>query len=123
MTDRVLVLEDEVFVALDIEYSLQEAGYLVDGPYATVGQGLAVLAERIPDCAVLDVRLLDGEVYPAAMRLRDAGVPIVFHSGHADGSYLAAEFPAAIVCGKPSAPGELCRAVATALAERASSAE
>ncbi len=34
-------------------------------------------------CAILDVRLRDGEWFPAAERLREAGVPLIFHSGHA----------------------------------------
>lgn len=58
-------------------------------------------------CAILDVRLRDGEVFPAADRLAQAGVPIIFHSGHADRQGLEDRYPGALVCAKPCAPRTL----------------
>lgn len=117
MSKVVMLVEDEMFVALDIEMTLSEAGFQVDGPYATLEQALTALDARLPDCAILDVQLRDGEVFPAAERLRDAGVPIIFHSGHADAPLLGKHYPQAAVCSKPCAPSALQRAIARALAD------
>ncbi len=48
-------------------------------------QGARLRRDRpraLPDCAILDVYTGDGEVYPLADALAEAGVPIIFHSGH-----------------------------------------
>ena len=67
-------------------------------------------------CAILDVRLRDGEVFPAAERLHDAGVPLIFHSGHADERALQSRYPGAAVCGKPCSPTLLRRTLSMAVA-------
>lgn len=110
MSDVVLLVEDELFVALDVQATVEDAGFVVDGPYATLKETLAAIAaggQRPPACAILDVRLRDGEVYPAADLLRDAGMPIIFHSGHADQLSLAGRYPGAAFCGKPCSPATL----------------
>lgn len=104
MTDAVLLVEDEMFVALDIQDIVERAGFVVDGPYATVGEAVGALRRARPAYAILDVQLVDGEVFPAADLLREAGVPIIFHSGHADAPSLMARYPGSAVCGKPCAP-------------------
>lgn len=107
MTGMVLLVEDELFVALDVQDSIEEAGFGVDGPYITVESALSALRSASPVCAVLDVQLADGEVFPVADILQEAGVPVIFHSGHADASKLLQRYPEAMVCGKPCSPGKL----------------
>ncbi len=115
MSGNVLVVEDEFFVALDIQDMVEELGLQFDGPYATVTEALEVLEDRLPDCAILDVQLKDGEVYPAADRLMARNVPIIFHSGHADATHLTERYPGAAVCGKPCSPGSLRDAIRRAI--------
>lgn len=110
-----MIVEDELFVALDVQDAVEDMGHEADGPYMSVADTLRALGERLPDCAVLDVRLLDGEVFPAADRLRDAGVPLVFHSGHVNERDLKDRYPAALLCSKPSAPEDLRRAIGRVL--------
>ena len=115
---RVLLVEDELLIALDLQLSIEDEGAdvaLADG----VRTGLAAIAEhqasdRLPDVALLDVRLGDGEVFPIADLLAKMGVPIVFHSGHAQSEDLAAAYPGAAVLSKPAPIDRLV----TALAER-----
>lgn len=114
----VLIVEDELFVAFDIQDIVQESGYNPDGPYETVVDALEAVDHALPSCAILDVRLLDGEVFPAADRLRDAGVPLIFHSGHADEIGLKARYPGAQICPKPSSPAQLRAALLQALEDR-----
>ncbi|WP_061976285.1 response regulator [Aureimonas sp. AU20] len=107
MTRSVMIVEDELFVALDLQDIVEEIGHRVLGPYVTVREALDAIEADLPACAILDVQLLDGEVYPAADRLRAARVPIIFHSGHADETQLLGRYPDAAVCAKPSSPAHL----------------
>lgn len=111
MTSSVMIVEDELFVAMDLQDIVEEIGHQVDGPYMTVREALAALESNLPTCAILDVQLLDGEVYPAADRLKEASVPIIFHSGHADEKKLLDRYPASMVCPKPSSPISLRAAI------------
>jgi len=107
MAGTVLLVEDELFVALDLQDTIENAGFSVDGPYISVASAMSALGSVLPDCAILDVRLADGEVYPVAEALAAAGIPFIFHSGHADASMLVERFPSAVVCGKPCSPAQL----------------
>lgn len=112
-TDEVLLVEDELFIALDLQETIEEAGFRVVGPCATIVEAQAEIdrhAARFA-VAVLDVRLADGAVFPAADRLHAAGVPLLFHSGHADDAALRQRYPSAMVCPKPSAPDTLAAAL------------
>jgi len=106
MAPRVLIMEDEFIVGLDLSDMTQELGFSVEGPYATVAEGEKVLERHRPDAAVLDVQLADGEVFPLADLLVRLGVPIIFHSGHADIAALTARYPEARSAAKPC-PAEL----------------
>lgn len=103
---RVLIMEDEFIVALDLSDMTQDLGFQVQGPYATLAEGQRAIAALRPDAAILDVQLADGEVYPLADLLMQLGVPIIFHSGHADHSSLLARYPSARNASKPC-PAEL----------------
>ena len=94
-----------MFVALDLQDIVERQGFAVDGPYATVAEAITAIEDRLPLVAILDVQLMDGEVFPAADRLQAAGVPIIFHSGHADSPALKGRYPDAKVCAKPCTPG------------------
>ena len=111
----VLLVEDEMIVAFDIADQLTCAGYLIDGPYPSIARALSALAMARPDVAILDVQLIDGEVYPVADRLCAIGVPIVFHSCHAMPADLYASYPGSAVCMKPCRGGRLEQAVRTVL--------
>lgn len=101
MKARVLICEDEPIVALDVQLLVESFGYSVMGPFATVKEGLEALNGGMPDAAVLDVRLRDGEVFPLAAELAKRGVGIVFHSGHTYQHELSQRFPGAGFCQKP----------------------
>jgi DNA-binding response OmpR family regulator len=94
-------MEDEFIVALDLSDMTQDLGFEVDGPFATLAEGQDALNHMRPDAAILDVQLADGEVFPLADSLRAMGVPIIFHSGHADVSALLARYPDARSAAKP----------------------
>lgn len=113
MTDAVLLVEDELFIALDLQGTIEDTGFRVVGPCGTIAEARAAIdaAGGAFAAAVLDVRLADGTVFPIADTLHAAGVPLIFHSGHADENELWRRYPAAMVCPKPSAPADLASAL------------
>ena len=114
----VLVVEDEFIIALDLSETVKDLGYELDGPYADRANALESLDEDLPDCAILDVYTSDGEVFPLADALVEAGVPIVFHSGHVTPEEVIQRYPDAQACAKPCPPDKLIDALQEAV-ERA----
>lgn len=78
----VLVVEDEAIISFLLEDMLGELGAADVRHAGTVRSALALLDERIPDLAVLDVNLGGERVYPVAERLAAAGVKFVFTTGY-----------------------------------------
>ena len=117
---RVLVVEDEFIIALDLSETVRDLGYLVDGPYADKENAFVAIDREMPDLAILDVNTADGEVYPLADALVDAGVPIIFHSGRVSPGDLSERYPEAQACAKPCPPAELIEMLSVAAHEAAS---
>lgn len=80
---RVLLLEDEMLVCMDIEDMLLGLGCEVVGPAARVQQALEILGSTEVDVAILDVNLGPETSYPVAERLALMNVPFIFSTGHA----------------------------------------
>lgn len=82
---RIMVLEDEGLIALDIESTLLDAGAKEITSVSTVADALAALEAGSFDAAILDLRLgADGWAYEVADSLRARGIPFVFSSGSAE---------------------------------------
>jgi PAS domain S-box-containing protein len=79
---RVLVVEDEAVVALEIALVLRNAGFEVAGPARAVAQALQLINETGCDAAVLDINLGTETSEPIALRLRNRGTPFVTVSGY-----------------------------------------
>lgn len=111
---RILVVEDETLIALEIEALLQEAGIEVIGPAANVEEAQHLIAReggRI-DAALLDVNLAGISVESVVAQLSGAGIPFALMTGYtaAEVSLLA---PKAPVIRKPFTPGQVIGAVST----------
>ena len=78
---HVLMVEDEVFIAMVLEDLLTDAGYQVHG-VTSLAEGLRVSQVEGFDAAILDVNLGRDQVFPLAEQLREQGVPFVFASGY-----------------------------------------
>jgi len=80
---RVLVVEDEFFLASRMAGAFAELGVETIGPVGTVKGALDLVEHNGHlDAAVLDIKLRDGVVYPVAEALRARGVPFVFTTGY-----------------------------------------
>jgi DNA-binding response OmpR family regulator len=111
---RILVVEDEFLVALELEGMLQELGGEVIGPLGNLDQALAVAREHPLDVAVLDVNLGGRAVTPVADALAARAVPFVFCTGY-DAMSLPVRHAAAPLLMKPCQARELRNAVLTSL--------
>lgn len=111
----VLVVEDEVLIAMDLERLLGRHGFRVLGPAATVAEALLLLDDAPPDVALLDVNLRGEMVTPVAEALRARGIPFVLASAY-DATQLTAEVLAgAPNVGKPVDTRRLLAALARAV--------
>ncbi len=84
-TGRILVVEDDYFVALDLEHRLREAGFSVVGVARTAEEAVE-MASRQPDLAIMDIRLagLRDGVDAAIDLFSKSGVRSIFASAHGD---------------------------------------
>ncbi len=115
MVQRILVAEDEPIVAFDLCDTVEEAGYLVEGPHAGASTAAQACDSDKPDLAILDITLEDGEVFALAERLEADNVPIIFHSGRHKEADVKARFPKATTLTKPCPPADMLSAVNGAL--------
>ena len=90
---RVLIAEDNPIIALELALSVLDAEGEVVGPCASVSEALTAVAARVPEAAILDIQLEDGEVTPVAAALMDLDVPLVFHSAVPIPAPLTAAIP------------------------------
>ncbi|WP_299563336.1 response regulator [Enterovirga sp.] len=79
---RILVVEDEYFVAADIEDALTRAGADVIGPVSHMDEALLHVDRDEFDLAVLDINLGHDLAYPVADALLERGVPFVFATAY-----------------------------------------
>lgn len=79
---RVLVVEDELMIALDLCSILEALGCEVVGPIPSVGKALAALETHRPDVALLDENLVGATVAPVAERLERLHIPFAIVSGY-----------------------------------------
>ena len=112
---KVLVVEDEFIIALDLSETVKDLGYELEGPFAGNEAAFEAIEQNMPDLAILDVFIADGEVYPLADKLSKAGVPIIFHSGHVPPEEVKALYPDARACAKPCPPDQLIDALQEAV--------
>ncbi|MBX7482438.1 response regulator [Qipengyuania qiaonensis] len=104
---RVLVAEDELIIGCDLCHTVEEAGYIVEGPFVDLSSTMLAYQKNKPDIAILDVQLGDGVVYPLAEQMMAEDVPVIFHSGQMTPSEVAQRFPQAQALAKPCPPAEV----------------
>ncbi|WYK05097.1 response regulator [Cereibacter sphaeroides f. sp. denitrificans] len=81
---RVLVVEDEFLIAIDLQLMLEDVGCTVLGPVGTVDDALRILDETRPDVVSLDLNLRGESSVPVAEKLRAPRDPVHRHVGLQD---------------------------------------
>ena len=81
---RVLVVEDEYYLADDVAQTLRARGAEVVGPVGTLEEASCALEEHRIDKAVLDMNLRGEMAFAIADRLEEAGVPFIIATGYSE---------------------------------------
>ncbi|SFG89417.1 response regulator [Methylobacterium gossipiicola] len=80
---RLLLVEDDYFIATNMQNEFEHAGAQVLGPVPSVRAALALIdATPDIDAAVLDINVQEEMVFPVADALEARGVPFVFATGY-----------------------------------------
>src|SRR5262249_42354257 len=108
---RLLVVEDEPLVALDMVHHLEEAGAETAAPIGTVKEALQIIESGSFDAALLDGNLRGQKVDEVAATLTRRNIPFLFVSGYGPES-LPRAFRSAAALSKPFSPESLVEAVA-----------
>jgi CheY-like chemotaxis protein len=89
---RVLVVEDEYFLADDIAQALTACGAGIVGPIGELQEAAEIVeGDAAIDAAIIDINLRSEMVFPLARILRARNIPFVFATGY-DGSSIDPEF-------------------------------
>ena len=97
----ILVVEDQLVIALDAEQLLKESGARDVHIAATPAEAERILARLRPDVAVLDVNLGRTSSLAVAERLREIAVPFIFATGYGDSRMIPDQFRDVPVVRKP----------------------
>ncbi|MEI6487038.1 MAG: response regulator [Sphingomonadales bacterium] len=114
---RVLIIEDEPMIALEIEAIVADMGHEVIGIAATRRAAAALAAQERPGLLLADIHLDDGSSGVEAVRdiRRDAPAPAIFITGHPDRLSTGEGPEPAFLIAKPFAAGRVHAAIAQAL--------
>ena len=108
---RVLIVEDEIFIAMEVEAIVRDAGGEVVGPAMSTPQALLLIENHEITVAILDVQLGGQNSLPVARRLKNAGIPFVFHTGNEDNAISPHTWPGAPIVKKPATLEALVAAI------------
>lgn len=109
---KILIVEDDVLIAMDLALIVEEAGGAVIGPFHTVDAALEGLNSDRLDLAILDFNLGPSTSERIAARLAEMDVPTAFLTGHAS-HHVTGHVPSATVIEKPVSQQKIARLLQT----------
>jgi DNA-binding response OmpR family regulator len=108
----ILVVEDELLIAMELVALLEGGGFEVLGPASTVEAALRLLDQRRPDAALLDLNLRGEMVTPVARFLRRMAVPFAIASAYGSSTWPRDDALDGVPnLGKPTSPRTLIAAM------------
>ncbi len=118
LATRVLIIEDEPLIAMDLESIVEDLGHQVVGVARAKRQAIALAAERNPELILADIQLADGSSGIDAVNeiVSATSKPVIFITGH-PGIYLGSSRrpEPAFLLQKPFSPETVRAAVSKAL--------
>lgn len=81
---KVLVVEDEIVIAMLLEDFVEELGGGIVGPVGSTTGAVKLIETEEIGAATLDINIADGSVYEAAAALTSRSIPFVFVSGYSE---------------------------------------
>lgn len=88
---RVLILEDDYYLATDLQRAMEEAGAVVIGPFSREADVGPSLGSDRPDCAFIDINLGGGPSFEVPRELMRIDVPFAIVTGY-DEDTIPSEF-------------------------------
>jgi AmiR/NasT family two-component response regulator len=114
----ILIVEDNVFLAIDLAMAVEDLGGSVIGPVGRVDEAMLLLDRHPISGAVLDSQLEDRDITPIVMCLVEQGVPLVIHTGTGLPPGLARSHPDLPVLVKPLKPAIVLEILMDRMRER-----
>ena len=97
----VLLVEDQLVIALDTEHMLMELGVKSVHTFATAAEALTAVVQLSPDVAVVDINLGSSSSMPVAEELRARNIPFVFATGYGDSAMIPPSLRDVTIVRKP----------------------
>lgn len=104
---RILLVEDEALIAMQLKLDLEAEGHTVVGPYAQLSEGLRAATESNFDIALLDINLGADNSAPIAEILDRRMIPFAFTTGYNDLVFLPPRLREYPHLKKPYNPGDV----------------
>lgn len=114
---RVLIVEDNPLISMDLEDILKNYGCQIIGPLATVRDALLAIEKDEIDVAVVDYVLEDGNATPLASILNEKAIPFAICSGAGE-DHIGSIFPNTPILGKPYNSDDVSLIVNSLIASR-----
>jgi CheY-like chemotaxis protein len=114
---RILIVEDETLIALEVQAMLEQQGANAVGPAGSPQAALKLIEAEKLDAALVDANLQGKPADEIAAALTRANIPFAFMSGYGRAS-LPQAFAKAALLAKPFAPEELISVVSNLVASR-----
>lgn len=115
---RLLVLEDEFLIAMDVEQICSDHGAEEVIICKTLSEANSISGDY--DAAIIDLTLNGESTIPFAAELQNRDLPFIFASGYTDREDIATDFPTIAMVGKPYSGEELVKALLAALSRKLS---
>lgn len=115
---RIMLLEDQMLIAMDVEGMLADRGFTSVSTVNSVAEANKLIGRAPPALAVLDVNLGDETSISVARKLRELGVPFVFATGYGESRVIPPELSEVLVVRKPYDAESLLRALQRSLEAR-----
>jgi DNA-binding response OmpR family regulator len=111
---RILIVEDEPMIAMNLEDLLVEQGFEIAGVVRKLEKALALIESAACDAAIIDANLAGVSASPAASAMAARGLPFMIMSGYSH-EQLRAKFPGALFIQKPCRPKQIIQALSELL--------
>jgi two-component system, response regulator PdtaR len=97
---RVLIAEDSLVIALDLENIVLQAGCEIVEKTSDIQRSISVIESEDIDFAIIDYRLSDGTIEEVVDKLRERRIPFAICTGD-ERKRIRSDFPDALVISKP----------------------
>ncbi|MDO9460990.1 MAG: response regulator [Alphaproteobacteria bacterium] len=115
---KVLVVEDEPLIAMELALTIEEAGGVVAGSVRSLTEAIEAARTTDFDVALLDVRMRDGTTFSVAKILSVRKIPFLFCTGDSEQRDEFRDWPDVPLVSKPHKPENVIAVLSKLLANR-----